>query len=213
MYICNALAEHGHAGFSLSILQYIDISNLSKENTRKLILEREQNYLDTFNPGYNLLKVAGSLLGFLHSEETKEKFREANKGENNPMYGRAGEDSPMYGITGENHPRFGKAHTAETKANLSKANLGKSLSAETKILISEACLGIPKTEEHKAKISNSLNKKVFVYSNSTPTTLSHEFGSCTEAAQHFSSSIGTISNYLKSGKLSQGEWILSKFKK
>lgn len=51
----------------------------------------------------------------------------------------------------------------------------------------------------KQKISNSLNKKVFVYFNSTPTTLSHEFGSCTEVVQYFSSSIGTISNYLKSG--------------
>lgn len=64
--------------------------------------------------------MAGSLLEFLHSEETKEKLYKANKDESNPMSGRAGEDSPMYGIKGENHSRFGKAHTAETKANLRK---------------------------------------------------------------------------------------------
>ena len=54
-----------------------------------------------------------------------------------------------------------------------------------------------------------LVKKVFVYSNSTPTILSHEFVSCTETANHFSCSIATISNYLKSGKLFKGKWILS----
>ena len=59
MYIYNALRNHGYSVFSLSTLEYIDISNLSKEDARKLILEREQYYLDLYKSyiydiGYNI---------------------------------------------------------------------------------------------------------------------------------------------------------------
>jgi hypothetical protein len=56
-------------------------------------------------------------------------------------------------------------------------------------------------------------KKVFVYSSATPTILSHEFISYSEAANHFSCNIMTISKYIKNGKLFQGEWILLSLKK
>jgi len=69
-----------------------------------LILEREQDYLDSLEPEYNTLKIAGSSLGQKRSEETKAILSEVNKGENNPMYGR----------TGENHPMFGFTHPIET---------------------------------------------------------------------------------------------------
>lgn len=35
MYIYNALLHYGYGAFSLSILEYIDISNLSKEDAKK----------------------------------------------------------------------------------------------------------------------------------------------------------------------------------
>lgn len=50
-YISRALIHHTHSAFSLSILEYIDISNLSKEEARKLILSREQIYLDLIFSG------------------------------------------------------------------------------------------------------------------------------------------------------------------
>src|SRR5690606_13201914 len=80
MYICNALLHHGYSAFSLSIVENIDISNLSKEEARQLILSREQHYLNSILPGYNILPTAGSLLGFYHSSETKAKMSEAKKG-------------------------------------------------------------------------------------------------------------------------------------
>jgi group I intron endonuclease len=46
-YIYNALLDYGHSSFSLSILEYIDITNLSEDKARKLILEREQYYLNS----------------------------------------------------------------------------------------------------------------------------------------------------------------------
>jgi group I intron endonuclease len=79
-YINNALLNHGYSNFSLSILEYIDISNLSVSESRKSILEREQHYLDLLNPVYNILKKAGSPLGFKHSESTLTNFSKARKG-------------------------------------------------------------------------------------------------------------------------------------
>jgi group I intron endonuclease len=38
-------------------------------------------------PEYNILEVAGSLLGFNHSNETLAKMSQVKLGENNPMFG------------------------------------------------------------------------------------------------------------------------------
>ncbi|OAQ21992.1 intron endonuclease, partial [Linnemannia elongata AG-77] len=86
--ICNALYHHGYSKFSLTILEYIDISNLSKLEAKKLILEREQFYIDTLKPDYNILKIAGNLLGFKHSKEALSKMSLAKSGVNNPMHGK-----------------------------------------------------------------------------------------------------------------------------
>jgi group I intron endonuclease len=64
--INNALVKHGYSKFSLEILEYCDAS---------LVLEREQHYLDTLNPKYNILKTAGNLIGFKHSEDFKKSER------------------------------------------------------------------------------------------------------------------------------------------
>lgn len=84
-YITRALILHTHSAFCLSILNYIDISNLDKEKARLLILESEQFYLDSIfsldeSNTYNLLKVAGSSLGRTLSAETKALLSEAHKG-------------------------------------------------------------------------------------------------------------------------------------
>jgi len=91
MYICNALQSHGYSVFSLSIIEYVDTTNLSKTKSRKLILEREQLYLDNLAPIYNIQNIAaGSSLGQKRSERTKNLMSEAKIGENNPMFSRMG---------------------------------------------------------------------------------------------------------------------------
>jgi group I intron endonuclease len=66
--ICKALVKYGYGGFSFEILEYCD-------NKETLGLRREQYYLDLLEPEYNILKKAGSPLGFRHSEEAKAKMR------------------------------------------------------------------------------------------------------------------------------------------
>jgi hypothetical protein len=83
-YISRALLVHGYSEFSLTIFKYIDITGLSKEDARKLILSNEQQFLNIFDPHYNILKKAGSILGYTHSEEIIVK----TSGKNNHMYGK-----------------------------------------------------------------------------------------------------------------------------
>lgn len=67
--IDRALLKYGFSSFSLDILEYC-----SKEQ-KELLLEREQYYLDNLKPQYNIAEIAGSTLGYKHTEESIEKMR------------------------------------------------------------------------------------------------------------------------------------------
>lgn len=64
--IYRSLIKNGYSNFKLEILEYCD---------KNIILNREQYFLDKLSPYYNILKKAGSNLGFKHSEDTKELMR------------------------------------------------------------------------------------------------------------------------------------------
>jgi hypothetical protein len=68
--IYKALVKYGYSSFKLEILE---------NSEPNILIEREQYYLDLLNPEYNILKKAGSLLGFRHSEASRELMREAHK--------------------------------------------------------------------------------------------------------------------------------------
>lgn len=64
--IYSALLKYGYSNFKLDILEYCHTNEL---------LVQEQYYLDLYSPDYNILKIAGSNLGFKHSDETLLKFK------------------------------------------------------------------------------------------------------------------------------------------
>lgn len=68
MLISKALIKYGYSNFILEIIEYC--------NHLDAIL-REQYYLDLCKPEYNLLKVAGSSLGYIHTENTLAKMRDS----------------------------------------------------------------------------------------------------------------------------------------
>lgn len=68
--VYSAILKHGLSVFRLEILEHC-----SKEE----VVQREQFYLDTLNPTYNILKFAGSSLGFKHSYFTIVQMKERNK--------------------------------------------------------------------------------------------------------------------------------------
>jgi group I intron endonuclease len=66
MLISKALIKHGYSNFRLEILEFCDPSEA---------ISREQYYIDNLKPKYNVLKMAGSSLGYKHREETIVKFK------------------------------------------------------------------------------------------------------------------------------------------
>jgi len=128
--IYNSLLKKGYSNFTLEILEYCDSADL---------LKREQYYIDKLNPEYNILKTAGSSLGFKHSDETRAKISNSLSGERHPMFGLkhsdeirakisnslSGERNPMFGKTESQSPRFGKRHSSETREKISIFKAGK----------------------------------------------------------------------------------------
>ncbi len=107
LVINRALIKYGYSNFSLEILEYCDITNLT---------EREQYYFDRLYLKYNTLKVAGSSLGHKLTEETKALMSLKKVKENNPL--------------------FGKVHSEETKVLMKQKALGRKHSEETLLKMS-----------------------------------------------------------------------------
>jgi group I intron endonuclease len=166
--IHSALLKYGYSNFKLEILEYCD---------QELLICREQYYLDLLKPKYNICKTAGSTLGKLHSESTKEKIRKSN--------------------SGKNHPQYGKPRSIETKIKISIAHTGvnhhfygKSLKEETRIKISESLKS--KNLKHKIKIFDLSDKMI------------KEFASVTDAAKEFNVSTRTIGKHLNKNSIYNG---------
>lgn len=87
--------KHGLENFKFEILEYV--------KDKEMLIEREQYYIDTLNPEYNICKIAGSCLGLKKSYNVKKKISEARKG---------------------------VKHSKETKNKISKALKGKVFTQE-----------------------------------------------------------------------------------
>jgi group I intron endonuclease len=133
--ISRAILKYGYSNFSITIVEYCNVSNL---------LEREQYYFHKFEPQYNILKIAGSSLGFNHSEETKAKISKSLKGiyvnEKSALFGRSHEEETKVLMSlkkaGVNNPLFGKIHSENTKNLMREKALGRKHSIETKLKMS-----------------------------------------------------------------------------
>lgn len=70
IHLQRASQKYGVDNLEFMVLEYVEVDKL---------IEREQLWIDWTNPKYNILKVAGSVLGFKHSEETKNKYYKNKK--------------------------------------------------------------------------------------------------------------------------------------
>lgn len=115
----------------------------------------EQFYFDLLKPDYNILKIAGSSLGFKHSEKTLHMFR--NKG-------KASEETRKnLSLSAK-----GRVLTEADKKKISISSLGKKLSAETRAKIS-------------ATVSTLIGVSVIVKNITTNSEI--EYSTLTEAAK------------------------------
>jgi hypothetical protein len=116
--------------------------------------EKTRKKLSEANKGKNNPNYGKSL-----SEETRKKLSEANKGKNNPNYGKSLSEETRRKMSearkGENNPNYGKSLSEETRRKMSEAQKGKILSEEHKRKISEANKGKTHSEETKKKLSEA----------------------------------------------------------
>ena len=75
-HLQNAYNKYGKDSFIFEVIENLEITDNIKED----LLEREQFWIDNLKPEYNILPVAGSNLGYHHTEETKQKISNSTKG-------------------------------------------------------------------------------------------------------------------------------------
>ena len=110
------------------------------------------------SPEYNLAPVAGSCLGYTHTDEARANMSAAQKGSTASPKTRARQSKALKG------KRKGYKHTAEAKAKMSAALKGRKngpCSEETKAKISAANKGKRRTDAQRANISSAqMGKKL-----------------------------------------------------
>lgn len=97
-----------------------------EECEKEKLIEREQFYLDTLNPEYNIAKKAGNCLGVKFSKESSLK-----KSLNSNMKGKFGKDNPdsieifQYNLTGIFIKKWYGTKEIERELGFNSANIGK----------------------------------------------------------------------------------------
>lgn len=190
-----AIIKYGYSNFSLTILEYCDKENLTA---------REQYYLDTLNPVYNILKIAGAYaVDFSHSEETKSHLSKSLKG--------------VY--IGENSYWYGKKFSSETKKLMSSKKMGelnnlfgKNHSEDSKELMRQKALGRIHSEETKLLMSSKQGSLVNILEKSDKEDgfkLIGSFVSARRAGKFLGISGSTVVKYMKSGEIFKDKYKFS----
>lgn len=156
--------------YGINDLDFSVIVECNKES----LLTYEQFYIDSLIPYFNECKIAGSPLGFKHSEETKAKMRvnckpplrlgckvsdearhkisEANKGKKVSQETK----DKISALKKGNTYLLGKNRTDETKRRISEGHKGKIVSEETKRRMSKSNKGRKLSDDTKNKIREAI---------------------------------------------------------
>ena len=165
-HLLRSIEKYGFKAFE--VIKYLDYAFSLEELNIK-----EKVYIQLYNSlknGYNETLGGEGTEGRPHSEETRKKISEANKGDNHPMYGKYHTEETKQKMSkikkGENNPMHGIHHSEEVKQKIREGNKGKHLSNEAKQKISEAkkgennpMYGNHHSEEAKQKISEARKGK------------------------------------------------------
>jgi len=165
--------KHGENSFLFEIIEIVPNPNI--------LIIREQYYLDLLKPHnknicYNICKIAGNMLGFKHSNESKVKMSESHMG---------------------NQYSLGYKHTDESKNKMSKSHVDMKHKEETILKMIIIGSNRIQSEETKIKLSN-INKgkkssnMIRVYQLDLNDNIIKLWDSLTDAANEFNVSASQI---------------------
>lgn len=135
----NAWNKYGPAAFRFEVLERVEAS---------LLIEREQAWIDEVRPQFNCRPVAGSQLGFRHSEESRALIGRIQIGK------KASEETRRKMSLAHK----GRRHTEESKQKMREARVGwkpPPISEETRRRMGDASRGRVFTEQHKQRLAES----------------------------------------------------------
>lgn len=120
----NSLVKYGVENHIFEVIEECEFESL---------LCRERYWQDFYNvidksTGLNLKLSRCEDIKGEHSEETKRRIGDAQKGEKNHMYGKVGKLNPCYGRKGEQSPLFG---VKKSKEHIEKVKIGTKKYYET----------------------------------------------------------------------------------
>lgn len=191
-YLQSSFNKYGSDYFVFKVVEYCETKDL---------IEREQFWINQFdfdNQLYNLNPIAGSFLGFKHSEESRKKRSEANKGkviseEQRSKISKANKGRIFSKEHRKKMSEAAKNRSEEYLSKISKANKGKIFSEEHRKKLSEAKKGKTLSEQHRNSISQTKSKKINQIDKLTGEILA-TFPSVTEAAKNVNGLKGSISS-------------------
>lgn len=120
----------------------------------------EQRAIDALKPAYNICKVAGSVLGYRHTDEAKAAAAERATGNTN----RRGRKEPAEVCArisaGRKGKGLGRVFSEETKEKIAAAQRGRTLSEERKEHLRQLNTGKKQSPETIAKRAEKLRGKI-----------------------------------------------------
>jgi len=145
---CNGHLQRSFEKYSEDAFMFAVLEQV--EDTSQLII-REQHYLDTLKPEYNISPTAGSSLGVRRTEETRQKVSESKTGERNPSYGKhpsaATRTKQSAAQAGERNHNYGKHRSIATKQKISNTKKNTNMGEQNSFY------GEHHSEETKRKMS------------------------------------------------------------
>lgn len=149
------------------------------------IVHRQTFAYDEGNLGYNETRGGDGILGLKHSQETKNRLRLINTGENHPMFGKPGANR-------------GRKFSLETRLKMRIARLGKKRSIESLIKQSKTLTGRSHTQERIENIRRNKKNKRAIEQLTLDRNHSRNFESISEACRSLNlTSATSITNCCK----------------
>jgi group I intron endonuclease len=211
-HLQSAFTSYGLENFTFCVVELYSVDpEVALETNKAKLLVLEQKHLDWLfslpaELRYNFNPIAGSSLGYKHTDDTRAQISDSKSGALNPMFEKThteetraqmSESQQLVDRSGANNPMYGKTHTQETRVKISASMTGKTHSEETRAKMSDANKGANNPISIQVNVVSAVNNQ-----------LEHSFSSQVACGKWLGVSEGTVRNYIKSGKVFRKQYLI-----